>query len=74
MNRFERMAIVSHRLRQALKGSGLSYPKISEKSGIPKRSIQEYAAGVMPTAPALGDLCEALEVSADWILGLKEEP
>ena len=73
MNRFERMALVSHRLRQALRDSELSYRKLAVKSGIPRRSIEEYAAGAMPTAPALSALCEALEVNADWILGLKED-
>lgn len=72
MTRSERAIFISQRIKKMLLESGMTYAEISKLTGIPLRSIQEYAVGVRPTGPVLSILCENLDTSADWVLGLSE--
>lgn len=72
MTRRERADGISKRIKQMMLESGMSYTSISRLTGIPLRSIQEYAVGVQPTGPVLSILCEKLGTSADWVLGLSD--
>lgn len=72
MTRSERAIFISQRIKKMLLESGMTYAEISKLTGIPLRSIQEYAVGVQPTGPVLSILCEKLGTSADWLLGLSE--
>ena len=47
--------------------------KFADKVGIGARSIEAYEYGqVCPSSYAVYAICKAFDVSADWLLGLKE--
>ena len=71
MSENERMANIIARLRLAKDRRGLTYKELAEKSGLSPRTVA-YAirAGRMRT-DTLVRLCLALNVSADWVLGLR---
>lgn len=66
---------INARMRQAVLDSGISYQELADKLGIHRETIESLMGtthGLLgPTL--LGELCMALSVSADWVLGLKDE-
>lgn len=63
---------VSTRLKEAIEDYGITQKKFSEISGIPIRTIEEILKGGNPRAETIVDICKALGVSADWLLGLED--
>lgn len=62
------------RLKSARLAAGLSQTEVAMASGIVLRSYQRYEKGErLPDAEALKCICQTLNVSADYLLGLKEE-
>ena len=61
------------RLHEARTAKGYSMGQLSIKTGLSVSAICGYEAGRrLPSVDRLRDLCRALNVSADWVLGLKE--
>lgn len=57
------------RLKDSLLKTGLTPYDIEKKYGIGHRTIYAYLnEEASPTVPSLYTLCEALNVSADWLL------
>lgn len=63
---------VIERLREAIEDYGVTQKRFSEMSGLPYRTIQEILKGGNPRAETIVDICKALGVSADWLLGLED--
>lgn len=62
---------ISARLRQAVEGSGCTRQVIADRAGINCNTLRNYMDyGTMPGAGKLAALCQALGVSADWVLGI----
>lgn len=62
---------ISARLRQAVDSSGLKHHQIAGAAGISGNTLRSYMSyGTMPGASNLAALCQALHISADWLLGL----
>lgn len=60
------------RFRQELK---LSQRQLSEKIGVPYQSYQTYEYGsATPSAKVIIKIASAFDVSADYLLGLSDEP
>ncbi|GAB6390669.1 MAG: helix-turn-helix transcriptional regulator [Treponematales bacterium] len=57
-------------LRKAFAGSGLCVREIAEKSGVRKRTIDEWVGGrgKMPGAEALYKVCKTLEITVEEAL------
>lgn len=66
---------ISRRLRAAILQSGKSCRELEQEAGIGIHTANKYIGGTphMPPAYILAKLCRALGVSADEILGLKED-
>lgn len=65
---------VGLRLYEARQAKGWSMVQLSERTGAAPGAICAYEAGEqVPRIDRLRDLCVALDVSADWVLGLKEK-
>ena len=65
---------VGHRLHQARMAKGWSLATLARKASSSPQGICGYEAGrCLPNGDTLYNLCTALGVSADWILGLKEK-
>lgn len=62
------------RLEDAIIRSGKLYTHIENETGVNHSNIYEYVNETMaPSAFNLYRLCVCLQVSADYLLGLKEE-
>ncbi len=70
------MAIVKDRLKSARKTRDLRQKQLEEISGIPQNRISRMELGKNPeiSTRTLAALARALGVSADYLLGLKDEP
>lgn len=65
---------VGTRLRKIIKERGLKQKWVAEKSGINEGNFQRILDNKQsPSAQSLAKISEALGVSTDWILGLKDE-
>jgi transcriptional regulator with XRE-family HTH domain len=75
-NEGEIMAIVKDRLKSARKIKDLKQKELEAMSGIPQNTISRIELGKNPeiSTRTLAALARALNVSADYLLGLKDEP
>lgn len=61
------------RLRKLRERRGISQRVLSECCGMSKNMISVYESGdVEPTASVIREMAQCLDVSADYLLGLKE--
>jgi len=59
------------RLRAARKIRGLTQVQLAERLGITQKSYQRMETGVHDLKMStIYDLCKALEISSDWLIGL----
>ena len=66
--------IFTERFCFALKQSKIKQKTLEEQIGVCKQSISGYKSGrTFPSIQTLRLICEALEVSADYLLGLENE-
>lgn len=62
----------STRLYKALKLSGLSQKEFARKINVSEVSVSRYVNGSRePNVETLRNICKALDVTADWLLGLE---
>ena len=75
-NEGEIMAIVKDRLKSVRKIKDLKQKELEAMSGIPQNTISRIELGKNPeiSTRTLAALARALNVSADYLLGLKDEP
>ena len=61
------------KIHEAWYNSGLTQEQIADLVGTGRQSINNYLSGwSVPNATVLARMCSALNVSADYLLGLKE--
>jgi transcriptional regulator with XRE-family HTH domain len=72
----ENMQTLGERIRQVRKAAGLTQKQLEEASGVPQNTISRVEIGSVQeiSTKTLVGLAKALNVSADYLLGLKEEP
>ena len=69
----ERLGIIQKRLRQAIQQSGLTQKEIAKKIGVSAQTVSKYMKiDVFPALDTLALLCQTLDISADYILGITE--
>ena len=62
------------RLKKTLAERNMMQKELAEKIGVNEMAISRYIhGGRIVSVPILIDICKALNVSADYLLGLKEE-
>ena len=67
MNKF------SERLKEILKGNGLSQTALAKKIGMSQGVVNNYCTGKRePTLDVLILICQALEISSDYLIGLED--
>lgn len=65
--------IIKDRLREEIKHSKLSTVEIAARVGISPEMVTQYCTTKkLPSLETFAALCKVLDVSADYILGLKE--
>lgn len=66
---------IAKRIDEAILHSGNTARQISQEMGTYATAVSSYRYGkVMPGAESLALFCHAAHVSADWILGLENDP
>ena len=61
------------RLREIIKDSQYTQRDIAKAIGVSAQTVSKYMKkNVFPALDTLAKLCDLLEVSADYVLGLKE--
>lgn len=64
---------IRHRLIEAIKLSGLTQTEIAKKAHITSASLSDYIhKNKLPTIETFARICDAIDVSADDILGLNK--
>ena len=62
------------RLNMVLYEQELSQADLDKRTGIGRANISRYVCNKqMPTVDSLITICKTLDVSADWLLGLRKE-
>lgn len=62
------------RLNMVLYERKLSQADLDKRTGIGRANISRYVCNKqMPTVDSLIAICKTLDVSADWLLGLRKE-
>ena len=64
---------IQQRLRDAIKSSGIEQKEIARQIGVSPQSVSKYMKkDIFPALDTLAKLCRVLDVSSDYILGIKE--
>ena len=64
---------IGQRLKQVLNDQGMMQKELAEKIGVSEIVISRYVhGGRIVSVPILIEICKALNVSADYLLGLDE--
>lgn len=62
------------RLKYALKLRDMKQRQLAHLTGITEATVSRYITGERePKADAIYSICKALNISADWLLGLMED-
>ena len=65
---------IQQRLRIAIKQSGKQQKDIAKEIGVSSQTVSKYMrADIFPALDTLAKLCIALDVSADYILGIEDK-
>lgn len=69
------MDILIKRIKQWRYDHYVTQQQLADRIGCPRNTLQCWETGRRsPGCEALAELCRAMDVSADWLLGLSEEP
>ena len=61
------------KLKDIREGKGLSQSEVSKALGMPRNAFTNYEAGIRePSLDNLKLICQVLDVSADYLLGLTD--
>lgn len=64
---------IQQRLRESIEKSGLEQKFIAKKIGVSAQTVSKYiTCDVFPSLDTFARLCKVVDVSSDYILGLKE--
>ncbi len=65
---------IRHRVIEVIKNSGLTQVELSRRLNIKHQNISKYLKGEsLPSLDTLANLCQILDVSADYILCLSND-
>lgn len=64
---------IKNRLREEIKRSGMTTVEIARRVGVSPEMITQYCTTKkLPRLDTFARLCQVLDVSADYLLGIKE--
>ena len=69
------MTTFSDRLKEALKKRSITQVALAEKINVAQQAVNYYcSAKKMPSLPVFQKICEVLDESSDYLLGLTDIP
>ena len=77
MNKRARSDLFRNRLQQAMASSGDTQSSLARKTGADRSTLSQILAGTTPRLPngqLVAQCANSLGVSADWLLGLSDQP
>ena len=67
------LKIIQERLRESIKQSNLQQKEIAKAIGVSAQTVSKYMKkDIFPALDTLAKLCLLIDVSADYILGIKD--
>lgn len=64
---------IQKRLREVIRNSGMEQKEIARRIGVSPQTVSKYMTkDIFPALDTLAKLCHVLDVSSDYILGVKE--
>ena len=66
--------MIGERLKQALSERGMMQKDLAEKAGVTAPTVSRWIGESRGAFASLKAVCEALDVSADWLLDVKLTP
>lgn len=58
---------------EAVRNSDLTYAELARRLGVSKATISMYKSGkAYPSLPTFAEICDILDVSANFLLGIKD--
>ena len=67
------MTDIQHRLREAIKQSGIPQKEIARIIGVSPQTVSKYmCADIFPALDTFAKLCVLLDVKSDYILGISD--
>lgn len=64
---------IQERLREVIRNSGMEQKEIARRIGVSPQTVSKYMTkDIFPALDTLAKLCHVLDVSSDYILGVKE--
>ena len=64
---------IQKRLRESIKLSGIPQKEIAKAIGVSAQTVSKYMKlNIFPALDTLAKICKLLDVSSDYILGIKE--
>ena len=73
LNNFLMVEEIKVRLREEIKRSGMTTVEIARRVGVSPEMITQYCTTKkLPRLDTFARLCQVLDVSADYLLGIKE--
>lgn len=68
------VSIIKERLRVAIKQSGMTESDIAQKISVSQSCIAHYVKGdALPSLDTFANLCLALDIKSDYLLGISDE-
>lgn len=72
-NERTQLAEIQRRLREEIINSGLTQKEIAQAISVSPQTVSRYMHDdIFPALDTLAKLCQLLDISADYILGIKE--
>lgn len=67
------LQLIHERIVEAIKQSGMTQTEIARKIGVTQSSVGQYLSGrSLPALDTFARLCQVLDVSPEYLLGLSE--
>ena len=68
---FMELVKIQERIRESIRHSGLQQKAVAAMIGVSPQTVSKYMQkDIFPALDTLAKLCKALEISADYILGI----
>ena len=68
-----RLHDIQLRLRECIKNSGIPQKEIAKAAGVSPQTVSKYMKNdIFPALDTFAKICEFLDVSSDYILGIRE--